>query len=1099
MRTAGGTLLLLLLGLSGSAAQGTNCIDDPRGAVAATGNTCRAIVQLGCDVDFSEIWAAQASPPCDPGDATCVPGCTNVAARNYSPAATSDDGSCDPVMVSGVCPSSCASCGQVPATACTPDVAVQRINEVMRACCPGGHRRAQDAGCPYTDDNECDEGTYCPAGSDTHDCCLNGAPRASDPAGVHVDASSVCCGGSCSAPTCDLPEACPSERCAAAFITLMDDCQGWLAQQNWPAPQMAQFHRFKDRCQTLSDGEQANGVVSCTASCGGVATTGAESCVSDGWIWSNLPCAPHMQAQDRSGEINPDHDVRCHCHSLYSQDADYAYSGPQSAAECAHLLCHYSGSGTYLFDTCSWDGEVIATAQPARDQSMTTITSDPSLFCVSCAQTTAGGATDWEWNNLPCEPGMDYESSRYDMDPEGNERCQCHDSVTGQMAAFDGPASASQCGHLVCDPTFDYCAWDGHIVAEGTAGVGDSTTITSDPSGLCDAGPVRPTCSTHGNQWFWSGLPCEATFEHGERRWDDTPEGDERCTCHAPDNGTGQPAEYAYDGPQSPADCSHIICHKNNDNEGFLFTSCSWDGEIVVTAEPHDVEEYTEITSDPHNMCVTCTNNPHLDGTVWTNLPCEGSFEWTEREYSAEPADAMCHCHVWDWSADSNGDSSGNIGSIEERAELQQLQARMSDADGLYHGISYSGPQNLAQCGHLICHRGANPTYVFDVCMWGPISPLGLAGSYDFSQTVLAATGEHRTGDSMQTITSDPELLCLTADADEVTCRREHIASDGSGGGWIWNNLPCETGIDMENQHWDSTPEGTERCQCHRKNGNMPYFDGPTSAAQCAHLICHTGAPDAHSQRHYDWDSCSWDGVVVATAEEDPNHHFTRLTSDPATLCAGINPDPLGKCKGSWDRPDADGCVGIVQRGRACRGGDMPCDGLAHEGDSWTEGSDENGRYLQAHGTGNFLRYTHDFGTGDFTMTAQMKLFDLDGSAGTFMINDGHFGFEGACQCTFTEGGFFGGVLNTDLDSQCEDSDNSGGDLGAGCTDPEDHGFVEGQLMTFRVERRGNVFTFWASELLVHTYRTDVAVASIGWRPHRATFFVYDWQVIRHG
>jgi hypothetical protein len=31
------------------------------------------------------------------------------------------------------------------------------------------------------------------------------------------------------------------------------------------------------------------------------------------------------------------------------------------------------------------------------------------------------------------------------------------------------------------------------------------------------------------------------------------------------------------------------------------------------------------------------------------------------------------------------------------------------------------------------------------------------------------------------------------------------------------------------------------------------------------------------------------------------------------------------------------------------------------------------------------------------------------GSAGTFMINDGHFGFEGACQCTFTEGGFFGG------------------------------------------------------------------------------------------
>ena len=82
----------------------------------------------------------------------------------------------------------------------------------------------------------------------------------------------------------------------------------------------------------------------------------------------------------------------------------------------------------------------------------------------------------------------------------------------------------------------------------------------------------------------------------------------------------------------------------------------------------------------------------------------------------------------------------------------------------------------------------------------------------DFSQTVIAATGDHEVGDSAQTITSDPELLCQTADADAVTCRREHIASDGSGGGWIWNNLPCEPGIDMENQR-EPLPSGLHSSQ----------------------------------------------------------------------------------------------------------------------------------------------------------------------------------------------------------------------------------------------------------------------------------------------
>jgi len=77
------------------------------------------------------------------------------------------------------------------------------------------------------------------------------------------------------------------------------------------------------------------------------------------------------------------------------------------------------------------------------------------------------------------------------------------------------------------------------------------------------------------------------------------------------------------DGPQSPAECSHLLCHNNGGGveNPFLFTSCSWDGEVIATAEPSQDQTYTTVTSDPHVMCVTCTNNPHLNSIVWQNLP----------------------------------------------------------------------------------------------------------------------------------------------------------------------------------------------------------------------------------------------------------------------------------------------------------------------------------------------------------------------------------------------------------------------------------------------------------------------------------------------
>ena len=51
-------------------------------------------------------------------------------------------------------------------------------------------------GCGYTSDGECDETTgYCPAGSDSADCCENGQPRETDLSGRGIDASLVRCGG----------------------------------------------------------------------------------------------------------------------------------------------------------------------------------------------------------------------------------------------------------------------------------------------------------------------------------------------------------------------------------------------------------------------------------------------------------------------------------------------------------------------------------------------------------------------------------------------------------------------------------------------------------------------------------------------------------------------------------------------------------------------------------------------------------------------------------------------------------------------------------------------------------------------------------------
>jgi hypothetical protein len=325
--------------------------------------------------------------------------------------------------------------------------------------------------------------------------------------------------------------------------------------------------------------------------------------------------------------------------------------------------------------------------------------------------------------------------------------------------------------------------------------------------------------------------------------------------------------------------------------------------------------------------------------------------------------------------------------------------------------------------------------------------------------------------------------------------------------------MPCDTDATM--------PTALCMCdvRCHRgpAAGEMlAHYDGPVSAAQCAHLLCsanqntQTGDTSVGEQflvMGFFHDSCSWDEVVVATSV--PSAFETTISSGVEVLCSlDGDPNPLAQCAGTWAEPDdASGCVAMIADGAVpCRNGVPssvslpPCEGLTLSA-SWRQGSDDNGQYIELSGTDSVLLLEHDFGgpsgcvegcASDFSMELQMKLFDLDGSAAQFKLGGvfdgpesvtGEFVFEGSCQCTFTQGVFFGNEPGTD---------NA---ITRVADDPQASGFVEGELMTFRVDRRGSTLEFWASERLLYSYDTQAAISEMGLRPFRGRFQLYDWQV----
>jgi hypothetical protein len=81
---------------------------------------------------------------------------------------------------------------------------------------------------------------------------------------------------------------------------------------------------------------------------------------SNTWTWANLPgCDRQLHAGERFNGINgvKSNPARCHCTGDRPGQAGSAYPGPMTAAQCTYIVCHQY-DGNYLWNSCTWDGEV---------------------------------------------------------------------------------------------------------------------------------------------------------------------------------------------------------------------------------------------------------------------------------------------------------------------------------------------------------------------------------------------------------------------------------------------------------------------------------------------------------------------------------------------------------------------------------------------------------------------------------------------------------------------------------------------------------------------------------------------------------------------
>ena len=163
-------------------------------------------------------------------------------------------------------------------------------------------------------------------------------------------------------------------------------------------------------------------------------------------------------------------------------------------------------------------------------------------------------------------------------------------------------------------------------------------------------------------------------------------------------------------------------------------------------------------------------------------------------------------------------------------------------------------------------------------------------------------------------------------------------------------------------------------------------------------------------------------------------------------------------------------------------------------GGAWATGSDEFGSYITQVGENKYLRWEHDC-TGDFTSTMKLVVTGLCGSAASFEFkyNSVWPGRKGSCGGRLGFAGKKGGIF-TDETSLFDGVTNCPGKVAP-------YGFVDGELMTFVVQRRGDDYTISVTTsavgekvVLTHTKAGDIQ--GLGLRPWRSTIRLYEWTVV---